>query len=244
MIISSHLVLIISISLDGFDRVSKQSSERTPLAETLVRTRRPPLLSSRVTSQAPPATLAMAVHINSTMRLGAQGSSSRVGADILKSSCVSPPLLTLSPRGRIKQRRRQSHILVSSNDSITSGSSFKDGEGPLAPLETSLSTTSVEKKGSGGKTGTSVPKKAMPLTAREKLRAARVLSRYSESKAVKQEMGSEVLDAIREVDKGKGGLPEAPSNFFDDSKRGMPQKGWTFDFPGLYNIDRRQTRVS
>ncbi|KAL9256835.1 hypothetical protein AKJ16_DCAP16815 [Drosera capensis] len=177
----------------------------------------------------------MAVHINSTMRLG---SSSRVGADILKSSCVSPPLLTLSSRGRIKQRRRQSHILVSSNDSITSGSSFKDGEGPLIPLKTSLSTTPVEKKGSGGSTGTSVPKKVMPLTAREKLRAARVLSRYSESKAVKQEMGSKVLDAIREVDKGKhGGLPEAPSNFFDDSKRGMPQKGWTFDFPGLDNID-------
>nr|DAD28063.1 TPA_asm: hypothetical protein HUJ06_029531 [Nelumbo nucifera] len=78
--------------------------------------------------------------------------------------------------------------------------------------------------------------KRSPLTAREKLRAARVLSRYTESKPSKSDMGmgSKVLDALRESDRGKkrSGLPEAPSNLFDDSKRGLPKQGWTFQFPG------------
>lgn len=72
-----------------------------------------------------------------------------------------------------------------------------------------------------------------PLTARDRLRAARVLSRYTESKVSKSEMGSKVLDALRESDRGKrSGLPEAPTNLFDDSKRGLPKQGWTFQFPG------------
>ena len=47
-------------------------------------------------------------------------------------------------------------------------------------------------------------------------------------------MGSKVLDALRESDRGKkrSGLPEAPTNLFDDSKRGMPKQGLTFQFPG------------
>ncbi|XP_038893385.1 uncharacterized protein LOC120082191 [Benincasa hispida] len=76
--------------------------------------------------------------------------------------------------------------------------------------------------------------KKSPLTARERLRAARVLSRYNESKTSKSDMGSKVLEAIRESDRGKkrSRLPEAPTNLFDDSKRGMPEPGWTFQFPG------------
>lgn len=76
--------------------------------------------------------------------------------------------------------------------------------------------------------------KRAPLTAREKLRAARVLSRYTESKPSKPRMGSKVLAALRESDGGKkrSGLPQAPTNLFDDSKRGMPKKGLTFDLPG------------
>ncbi|KAA8534050.1 hypothetical protein F0562_031567 [Nyssa sinensis] len=79
----------------------------------------------------------------------------------------------------------------------------------------------------------STPKRS-PLTAREKLRAARVLSRYSESKASKSELGSKVLEALRESDRGKkrSRLPEAPTNLLDDSKRGMPKAGLTFEFPG------------
>lgn len=77
------------------------------------------------------------------------------------------------------------------------------------------------------------PKKS-PLTAREKLRAARVVSRYNaESKPAKARLGSKVLDALRESDIGKRpGLPQAPTNLFDDSKRGMPKQGLTFDLPG------------
>ncbi|XP_052199403.1 uncharacterized protein LOC127806261 [Diospyros lotus] len=77
-----------------------------------------------------------------------------------------------------------------------------------------------------------------PLTAREKLRAARVLSRYSESKPTKSELGSKVLEALRESDRGKkkSGLPEAPTNMFDDRKRGMPKQGLTFEFPGGFDV--------
>lgn len=86
--------------------------------------------------------------------------------------------------------------------------------------------------------GKSQPASKKSLTARERLRAARVLSRYAESKPVKQEMGSKVLDALRESDKGKNksGLPEAPTNIFDDSKRGMPKAGLTFSFPGGFDL--------
>lgn len=76
--------------------------------------------------------------------------------------------------------------------------------------------------------------KRSPLTARERLRAARVLSRYTETTSSKSELGSKVLDALRASDKGKrrSGLPEAPTNLFDDSKRGLPKQGLTFQFPG------------
>ncbi|KAG6670279.1 hypothetical protein CIPAW_01G300300 [Carya illinoinensis] len=83
----------------------------------------------------------------------------------------------------------------------------------------------------------STPKRS-PLTAKERLRAARVLNRYMESKATKSEMGSKVLDALRASDGGKkrSGLPEAPTNLFDDSKRGMPKQGLTFEFPGGFDL--------
>ncbi|KAG1371549.1 hypothetical protein COCNU_16G006430 [Cocos nucifera] len=76
--------------------------------------------------------------------------------------------------------------------------------------------------------------KRSPLTAREKLRAARVLSKYAESQPSKPKPGSRVLDALRESDKGKkrSGLPEAPTDLLDDSKRGLPKQGLTFDLPG------------
>ncbi|KAG6528881.1 uncharacterized protein LOC122041996 [Zingiber officinale] len=71
------------------------------------------------------------------------------------------------------------------------------------------------------------------LTMREKLRAARFLSKYMDSKPAKEEFGSRVLEASRASDSGKRrpGLPEAPTNLFDDSKRGLPPQGWTFEFP-------------
>lgn len=93
------------------------------------------------------------------------------------------------------------------------------------------------------------------LTAREKLRAARVLSRYAaDSKspaaaptkpgapaaaARKAEFGSRVLEAMRETDGGgkrRSGLPEAPSNLLDDSQRGLSKGGFIFDFPGSSDL--------
>ncbi|KAI4370525.1 hypothetical protein MLD38_018872 [Melastoma candidum] len=80
----------------------------------------------------------------------------------------------------------------------------------------------------------STPKRS-PLTARERLRAARVLSRYSNDKLpAKSELGSKSLDAVKQSEGGKRrlGLAEAPTNLFDDSKRGLPKEGFTFQFPG------------
>jgi hypothetical protein len=96
-----------------------------------------------------------------------------------------------------------------------------------------------------GSATSEAPKRA-PLTARERLRAARVLGKYAEPakkgaalSSSKPEFGSGVLDALREADAKKAGgggrrrsrLPEAPGNLFDDSKRGMPKDGWTFELP-------------
>lgn len=89
-------------------------------------------------------------------------------------------------------------------------------------------------KGKGLSPDSQSKPKRSPLTARERLRAARVLSRYNETTSSKSELGGKVLDALRASDKGKkrSGLPEAPTNLFDDSKRGLPKQGLTFQFPG------------
>ncbi|KAL4189766.1 hypothetical protein AMTRI_Chr08g167000 [Amborella trichopoda] len=97
------------------------------------------------------------------------------------------------------------------------------------------SNTDTLQEGPLAKSDKSLPSKRSSLTAREKLRAARVLSRYNETKPSKRpEMGSKVLEAIREGDKGKSrsGLPEAPTDLFDDSQRGLPKEGLTFELPG------------
>lgn len=138
----------------------------------------------------------------------------------------------------IKYKRRHSHLLVAESDRIITdlGDSSKDIE---SASETPIgSTTPVEQesKKSPPSDSQSMPKK-VPLTARERLRAARLLSRYSESKPKpKSEMGRSVLDALRESEKGKKGLPKAPTDLFDDSKRGMPKAGLTFDFPGGFDL--------
>ncbi|VVB05830.1 unnamed protein product [Arabis nemorensis] len=116
--------------------------------------------------------------------------------------------------------------------------------------DNSITTTSVDppssdsvKPGSESvvKSGNNGSAKRAPLTARERLRAARVLSRYTEAtpKPSRPKMGSQILDVLKESDKKsnrKPGLPEAPTNMLDDSRRGMPKKGLTFDFPGGSDI--------
>ncbi|CAA3024458.1 Hypothetical predicted protein [Olea europaea subsp. europaea] len=111
----------------------------------------------------------------------------------------------------------------------------------LAPRGSEPSNGSIDSTnlnaGESAIKSSSTPKRT-PLTARERLRAARVLSRYTESKPSKPELGSKLLEALRESDKGKRrpGLPEAPSNMLDDSKRGLPKPGWTFEFPGGVDV--------
>ncbi|XP_059627957.1 uncharacterized protein LOC132270772 isoform X2 [Cornus florida] len=135
---------------------------------------------------------------------------------------------------------RSSAVNLASLDSQTRNSEIQTSaeveSGPQTPTVSSGSTFSSEllKLDTPSANIKSIPKRSS-LTAREKLRAARVLSRYAEPKASKKpQLGSKVLEALKESDLGKkrSGLPEAPTNLFDDSKRGMPKQGLTFDFPG------------
>ncbi|KAG6765466.1 hypothetical protein POTOM_029509 [Populus tomentosa] len=98
------------------------------------------------------------------------------------------------------------------------GNNVGEESGPQTSGASNGSTISVDMK--------SRPKR-LPLTARERLKAARVISRYTESKTSKSEMGRKVLDALRESDKGKkrSGLPEAPENLFDESNNLLGRKG-------------------
>ncbi|KAF8102013.1 hypothetical protein N665_0201s0304 [Sinapis alba] len=119
--------------------------------------------------------------------------------------------------------------LKSNEDSITT-TSVND-----PPPSSDSSSEPVESSNNNGSA------KRAPLTARERLRAARVLSRYTEAtpKPSKPKMGSQILEVLKESDKKsnrKPGLPEAPTNMLDDSKRGMPKKGLTFDLPGSADI--------
>ncbi|MCL7044534.1 hypothetical protein MKW94_008362 [Papaver nudicaule] len=115
-------------------------------------------------------------------------------------------------------------------ENIQLKSSAKDEQ---SPQTTGLSNGSAKETTTSAKS----PKRSS-LAAREKLRAARVLSRnVADSKPSKKSvLGSSVLDALREGDRESGkkrmGLPEAPSNMLDDSRRGMPKQGLTWDLPG------------
>ena len=162
----------------------------------------------------------------------------------------------LASRMHVNERRRGLFVSAADNDRLVTDTSVKGYGGAKSSIYDNqllaVNSSSEDSPGgnsdgeesgpktSGGSNGStasadmkSKPKRS-PLTARERLKAARVLSRYTDSKASKSEMGSKVLDAMRESDKGKkrSGLPEAPENLFDDSKRGMPKEGWTFEFPG------------
>lgn len=116
---------------------------------------------------------------------------------------------------------------------------FQANAGANASPESKSQTSEVSNRLAASPNSQSRTKKS-PLTARERLRAARVLSRYTESKesSNKSDMGSRVLDALKESDRGKkrSRLPEAPTNLFDDSKRGLPKPGFTFQFPGGFDL--------
>ncbi|KAJ6720596.1 TRANSMEMBRANE PROTEIN [Salix viminalis] len=143
----------------------------------------------------------------------------------------------LASRIHVNERRRGLFVSAADNDRLVTDTSVKGYGGAKSSVYdnqlSAVNSSSEDSPGGNSDVTKSRPKRS-PLTARERLKAARVLSRNTESKVSKSEMGSKVLDAMRESDKGKkrSGLPEAPDNLFDDSKRGMPKEGWTFQFPG------------
>ncbi|KDP44741.1 hypothetical protein JCGZ_01241 [Jatropha curcas] len=137
----------------------------------------------------------------------------------------------IGSRVHIKEKRGGFCLSVADSDRLATDTS--DEALDNAESVDNESGTQTSGPSNGSTVSSNVPKRS-PLTARERLKAARVLSRYTESRTTKSEMGSKVLDALKESDKGKkrSGLPEAPMDLFDDSKRGLPKDGWTFQFPG------------
>ncbi|EOA24771.1 hypothetical protein CARUB_v10018050mg [Capsella rubella] len=140
------------------------------------------------------------------------------------------PIISLNGSRRLLLSRRR--LVLSCVDSNDNSSTTTSVDSPSSDSSKPASE-SVE-------SGNGSAKKA-PLTARERLRAARVLSRYTEAtpKPSKPKMGSQLLDVLKESDKKtkrKPGLPEAPTNMLDDSRRGMPKSGLTFDLPGGSDI--------
>lgn len=164
---------------------------------------------------------------------------------MLKSTHFSSPSTTLLFSRPIRSRNGSS-LLVSNSDRLATETNIKTSETTekSIPSETEPSNGSIsasEPIQETDNTDINVIPKRSKLTAREKLRAARVRSRNSEPKpVVKAELGSKVLEALRENDKMTGkkrtGLPEAPTNLFDDSKRGMPKKGLTFELPVGWDV--------
>lgn len=180
-------------------------------------------------------TLNSVVGLNFTLKAKYQYTSrSRVS-----STCFSSPVTTFGARRSSNNKVAGLSLSVASSNRVATNRTDSEN------TERSLSDTKLPLidppplDNSGPQVSDSQPKvKRSSLTARERLRAARVLSRYTESKPSKPELGSNVLDALRESDRGKirSGLPEAPTNLFDDSKRGLPKKGLTFDFPGGFDL--------
>ncbi|KAI3519750.1 hypothetical protein L1887_08966 [Cichorium endivia] len=169
-----------------------------------------------------------------------------IGAPILKASHFPSPSTTLVFSGPL-HTRNQRPVSVANSDRLSTETTDKPLETTATPISINQSSATSETEpikttpdASNGSMSPSEPKRTK-LTAREKLKAARVRSRFSEPKPVKKaEMGSKVLEALRENDRISGkmrsGLPEAPTNLFDDSKRGMPKKGLTFELPVGWDV--------
>lgn len=174
-----------------------------------------------------------------------QGQTHNGGVSSLKIPSLSGQIgLRQSTRGK----RSRFYPLAAGGDNITTEISDKDSKSVEAssyPIDNpsdnlpdvNSSTSSKTEESNGDISSPDVNQKSSSnvkrasLTARERLRAARVLSRYTESKPPKPVLGSRLLDALQQSDKGKKrpGLPQAPSNMLDDSKRGMPKEGWTIE---------------
>lgn len=190
-----------------------------------------------------------------------------VGASLPKATKFTPFSVTSARRMQAKKKRPSTCLSVADSDQLAAdvdgknsssdterstpndqspstnppaeNVQFQANAGANASPESKSQTSEVSNPSAASPNSQSTTKKS-PLSARERLRAARVLSRYTESKESfnKSDMGSRVLDALKESDRGKkrSRLPEAPANLFDDSKRGLPKPGFTFQFPGGFDL--------
>ncbi|XP_057804633.1 uncharacterized protein LOC131020020 [Salvia miltiorrhiza] len=191
----------------------------------------------------------MAVSLNSVIGFNPttnyqQGRRDNAGVSLLKISSLSGPVgLRQCTRGT----RTRFHLVAAGGDNVATETSVTDSK-PIEPPDSASdvnpsteSDKTEEPNGAISSTDVGKPSsnvKRASLTARERLRAARVLSRYTDSKPAKPMLGSRLLDALQQSDKGKKrpGLPEAPTNMLDDSKRGMPKEGWTIELPGGMDV--------
>lgn len=183
-----------------------------------------------------------------------------VGASLPKATKFTPFSVTSSRRMQAKEKQSGTCLSVADSDRLAADLNGKNSSGDAerstpndqppsinppadnVQFQANVSASAnanPELKSQTSDVSQSTTKKS-PLTARERLRAARVLSRYTESKesSTKSDMGSRVLDALKDSDRGKkrSRLPEAPTNLFDDSKRGLPKPGFTFQFPGGFDL--------
>ncbi|CAL5203045.1 unnamed protein product [Lathyrus oleraceus] len=164
---------------------------------------------------------------------------------------IMPFSVTSRTRMFVKEKRTGRCFSVANSDQLSANASNKDtgsaANDQLPSTNPPVESESQTPEGSNGSLGSAASPNSQSVTTRssqklrERIKAARVLNQSKEPKASKSDkgksdMGSSVLAAFREDDKGKkkrrSGLPEAPGNLFDDSKRGMPKAGLTFDFPG------------
>ncbi|KAK4436496.1 hypothetical protein Salat_0813300 [Sesamum alatum] len=180
---------------------------------------------------------------------------------LLKVPSINSPSGIVGLRQCTEGRRSRFHLSATGGDNVATETTDKDSktiegsysdDGSPAEISDVNSSATDDKVQAGAEVGSkpqvseapngsanSKPTlKKSPLTARERLRAARVLGRYTESKPSKPQLGSKLLEALQESDKGKKrpGLPEAPTNLFDDSKRGLPKQGWTINLPGGMDV--------
>ncbi|XP_011084889.1 uncharacterized protein LOC105167031 [Sesamum indicum] len=209
----------------------------------------------------------MAVSLNSVIGFAPTAKYQQVKKTNVRILLLKVPSIN-SPSGPVRLRqctegkRSRFHLSATGGDNVAIGTtdkvsettegSYSDDGSPAKISDINSSATEDEVKpiaevGSepevsevlNGSANSKPTLKRSPLTARERLRAARVLNRYTEAKPSKPQLGSKLLEALQESDKGKKrpGLPEAPTNLFDDSKRGLPKQGWTIDIvPGGMDI--------
>ncbi|KAG8380840.1 hypothetical protein BUALT_Bualt06G0058300 [Buddleja alternifolia] len=194
----------------------------------------------------------MAVSLNSVVSFNPiklQSNYQQVTRTITRALLLKVPSGAVGLRHCTQPKRSKFYLLATSGDNIATETTDKDSkttEGlqpdnglsdDIPNVNSSEKVEKIESSDASDEKSSSTVKRA-PLTARERLRAARVLNRYTEPKPSKPELGSKLLEALRETDKGKRrpGLPEAPTNMLDDSKRGLSKGGWSIDLPGGMDV--------